>query len=204
MPYGHPALIRESARDLTDVTTDDPILASVPGRYASALFELAKAQGRLADVDKDVQAFQGMMSSSADLQMLVRSPVISSHDQAKVIAAIAEKAGLNALTANFLNVVAKNRRLFALADTLKAFRSIVAGHRGEVTADVASAIPLTDAQLTQLKDTLRIEVGKDVQINTKVDPALLGGLVVKIGSRMIDSSLRTKLDSLKTRMKEVN
>ncbi len=186
------------------MATDDPILASVAGRYASALFELAKDEGKLAEVEKDVVTFQNMIGESEDLQRLVRSPVISSSDQAKAIAALAGKAGLSPLTSNFLKVIATSRRLFTLSDTLKAFRGILARHRGEVTADVTSAVPLSEAQLNTLKDTMRIEVGKDVQINTKVDPALLGGLVVKIGSRMIDSSLRTKLDSLKTRMKEVN
>ncbi len=189
---------------LTNVATDDPILASVAGRYASALFDLAKDEGKLADVEKDIVAFQAMMTESTDLRRMVLSPVISSDDQSKAIVALASKACLSPLTTNFLKVVAKNRRLFTLTDTLKAFRGILARHRGEVSADVTSAIPLSEGQLTTLKDTLRIEVGKDVQIHTKVDPALLGGLVVKIGSRMIDSSLRTKLDNLKTRMKEVN
>ena len=186
------------------MATDDPILASVAGRYASALFELAKDEGRLVEVEKDVVAFQGLVEASEDLHRLLRSPVISAEDQARAIAALAQKAELGPLTTNFLNVVARNRRLFTLTDTLKAFRGILARHRGEVSADVASAVPLSEIQLNQLKDTLRVEVGKDVQINTRVDPGLLGGLVVKIGSRMIDSSLRTKLDSLKTRMKEVN
>ena len=185
-------------------TTDDPILASVAGRYASALFELAKDDGKLAEVEKDVIAFQQLIDASEDLRRMVRSPVISSDEQAKAIAAIAQSSGIGSLTSNFLNVLARNRRLFTMMDTLKAFRGILARHRGEVTADVTSAFPLNDAQMTQLKDTLRIEVGKDVQIDTKVDPALLGGLIVKVGSRMIDSSLRTKLDNLKTRMKEVN
>lgn len=180
------------------------MLASVAGRYASALFELARDQGQLADVERDVIAFQRLIEDSADLQRLVRSPVISAGEQAKAITAIAQKAQLSPLVANLLQVVVKNRRLFTLPDMLKSFRSLVARHRGEVSADVTSAVPLSEAQLNQLKDTLRIEIGKDVQINTKLDPALLGGLVVKVGSRMIDSSLRTKLDSLKTRMKEVN
>lgn len=185
-------------------TTDDPILASVAGRYASALFDLAREDGKLADVEKDVVAFQKVLDESEDLRRMVRSPVVTSDDQAKSIAAIVQKAGIGPLTGNFLNVLAKNRRLFTIMDTLKAFRGILARHRGEVSADVISAFPLNDAQMTQLKDTLRIEVGKDVQVNTKVDPAILGGLIVKVGSRMIDSSLRTKLDNLKTRMKEVN
>ena len=186
------------------MATDDPILASVAGRYASALFERAKDDGKLAEVERDVAGLQRACDESEDLRRLVRSPVIASDEQMKALSAIAAKAGVGPLTANLLKLVVKNRRLFILPDILKAFRSILGRHRGEVTAEVTSALPLKDTQLTQLKDTLRIEVGKDVNVITKVDPALLGGLVVKIGSRMIDSSLRTKLDTLKTRMKEVN
>jgi len=186
------------------VAIEDPILASVAGRYASALFDLAKDEGKLSDVERDVVALQKLLDESADLQRLVRSPVISADEQSRAIKALAEKAGFATLTANMLNVVVHNRRLFTLPDMLRAFRQILARYRGEVTADVSSAMPLSDAQLTQLKDMLRIEVGKDVNVNLKVDPSLLGGLVVKIGSRMIDSSLRTKLNNLKTRMKEVN
>jgi F-type H+-transporting ATPase subunit delta len=202
-PSGRPARAAQRTGPL-DVATDDPILASVAGRYASALFDLAKDEGKLAEVERDVSVFQGLLSGSTDLQRLVRSPVISADEQAKAIRALAEKAGIGMLTANFLNVLVRNRRLFTLADTLKAFRGISARYRGEVTAEVTSAMALSEAQLIQLKDTLRIEIGKDVQIDTRVDPALLGGLIVKVGSRMIDSSIRTKLDSLKTRMKEAN
>jgi F-type H+-transporting ATPase subunit delta len=187
-----------------NVATDDPIMASVAGRYASALFDLAKEQGQLADAEKDVASVQKLLDESADLRQLVRSPVISGDDQRKALMAVLAKAGVGQLVSNFLGLVARNRRLFAAPDMIKAFRAIAARHRGEVSAEVASAQPLTEAQLTQIKDTLRVQVGKDVQLATKVDPALLGGLVVKIGSRMIDSSLRTKLNSLKTMMKEVS
>jgi F-type H+-transporting ATPase subunit delta len=115
---------------------------------------------------------------------------------------VAEKAALGPLTVNFLKLVARNRRLFVLQDMIKNFRLLAARHRGEVTADVTSAHPLTDAQLTSLKDTLRASIGgKDIQVNSRVDPNLLGGLIVKVGSRMIDSSLRTRLNNLKTAMK---
>lgn len=180
------------------------MLASVAGRYASALFDLAKDDGKLSDVERDVVNLQRLYDESEDLRRLVRSPVISSDDQIKALTAIASKVGVGTLTTNLLKLVVRNRRLFTLPDILKSFRAILARHRGEVTAEVMSAVALKDGQLTQLKDTLRIEVGKDVNVVTKVDPALLGGLIVKIGSRMIDSSLRTKLDTLKTRMKEVN
>lgn len=179
-------------------------MASVAGRYASALFELANEQGQLAQVEGDLSRFQQLMDASTDLRQLVRSPVISGDEQRKALQAVLARAGIGGLVSSFLGTVAGNRRLFAMPDMLKAFRAIAARHRGEVAAEVASAQPLSEDQLTQIKDTLRVQVGKDVQLTTKVDPALLGGLVVKIGSRMIDSSLRTKLNSLKTLMKEVS
>jgi F-type H+-transporting ATPase subunit delta len=185
------------------VATDDPIMASVAGRYASALFELAEEQSKVADVEKDLGAFIRLYEESADLQRLVRSPVFSSDDQVAAIKAVLERAGIGGLAANFLKLAASNRRLFAVPDMIKAYRSMCARARGEVEAEVASAFPLDDAQLQTLKDALKASVGKEVQVRAKVDPALLGGLVVKMGSRMIDSSLRTKLNSLKTRMKEV-
>ena len=185
------------------MSTDEPMMASVAGRYAAALFEIAKEERQLPQVEADVKAFQRLLDESEDLRRLVRSPVISAGDQAKAIGAVLEKAGSTSLTANFLKLIARNRRLFAVADMLKNFRALAARERGEVNADVASAHPLNDDQMNALKDALRIQVGKDVQINTRVDPNLLGGLIVKIGSRMIDSSLRTKLNNLKVAMKGV-
>jgi len=186
-----------------DVATDDPIMASVAGRYASALFELAEEQSQVAAVEKDLGAFIKLYEESDDLQRLLRSPVFSSDDQLAAIKAVLERAAIGGLTANFLQLAARNRRLFAVPDMIKAFRAMCARARGEVEAEVASAFPLNDAQMNTLKEALKASVGKDVQVRAKVDPALLGGLVVKMGSRMIDSSLRTKLNSLKTRMKEV-
>ncbi len=177
------------------------MMASMAGRYAAALFEIAKDDKQFAQVERDVKAFQGMLDGSEDLRRLVRSPVISAEDQATALAALLQKAEISGLTANFLSVIARNRRLFAVADMLKNFRALLARERGEVNADVASAHPLSTEQMNALKDTLKAQVGKDVQINTRVDPNLLGGLVVKVGSRMIDSSLRTKLNNLKVAMK---
>jgi len=177
------------------------MMASMAGRYAAALFEIAKDDKQFAQVERDVKAFQGMLDSSEDLRRLVRSPVISAEDQATALTALLLKAEISGLTANFLRVIARNRRLFAVADVLKNFRALLARERGEVNADVASAHPLSTEQMNALKDTLKAQVGKDVQINTRVDPNLLGGLVVKVGSRMIDSSLRTKLNNLKVAMK---
>jgi F-type H+-transporting ATPase subunit delta len=183
------------------VAANDQMTASMPGRYASALFDLAKDQGQLKEVEADLKTFAAALESSSDLYRMVRSPVFSSTEQGKALDAILAKAGLGALSSNFLKLLARNRRLFAVSDMIKIFRALSADFRGEVTADVASAHPLTDAQLTALTDTLKASVGKDVQIHAKVDPTLLGGLVVKIGSRMIDNSLRTKLNSLKVAMK---
>ncbi len=179
------------------------MMASMAGRYAAALFEIAKDEKRLTQVESDVKTFQTMLDASEDLRRLVRSPVITADDQAKALAAILEKAGIAGLTANFLNLITRNRRLFAVADMLKNFRALLARERGEVSADVASAHPLSSEQMNALKDALKAQVGKDVQINTRVDPHLLGGLVVKVGSRMIDSSLRTKLNNLKVAMKGI-
>jgi F-type H+-transporting ATPase subunit delta len=179
------------------------MMASMAGRYAAALLEIAKEEKQLSQVERDVRAFQDMLTASEDLRRLVRSPVISAEDQAKALTAVLEKAGISGLTANFLRLVARNRRLFAAADMIKNFRALLARERGEVSADVASAHPLNIEQMNALKDALRAQLGKDVQVNTRVDPHLLGGLVVKVGSKMIDSSLRTKLNNLKVAMKGV-
>ena len=186
-----------------DVATEDQMMASVPGRYASALFELAQEQSQLQPVENDLNRIQTMLDESPDLLRMVRSPVFSAEDQTKALDALLSKAGIGGLTLNFVKLIVRNRRLFAIPDMIKAFRTLAAGARGEVEADVASATALNDSQLQALKETLKTSIGKDVQINASVDPSLLGGLVVKVGSRMIDSSLRTKLSTLKLRMKEV-
>jgi F-type H+-transporting ATPase subunit delta len=185
------------------VATDDTITGGVAGRYASALFDLAEEANQVRQVEKDLISLQSLLNESADLKRMVRSPVFSSDEQGRAIAAVAEKAGLAPLVVNFLKVLARNRRLFALNEMIRTFLALAARQRGEVNAEVATAHPLTDEQLATLKETLRASAGKDVQLITKVDPTLLGGLIVKMGSRMIDSSIRTKLTSLKTAMKEV-
>jgi F-type H+-transporting ATPase subunit delta len=144
-----------------------------------------------------------MIDESEDLRRLVRSPVFSAEEQIKGLAAVLGKAGVSQLTQNFFKLTARNRRLFAVSDMGKAFIALVARERGEVTAEVTSAHALTDAQVQVLKDTLRSSAGKNVRLQTRVDGSLLGGLIVKIGSRMIDSSLRTKLNSLKVAMKGI-
>lgn len=181
----------------SDVATNDTIVEGVAGRYASALFDLASDSGKVAEVEADLVTFQGFLDQSPDLVRLVRSPVIATDDQSKAIAAILDKARIGGLAANFLKLVTSNRRLFSIQDIIKAYRSLAARARGEVTAEVTSAMPLNNEQTAALKETLKASVGKDVTLQARVDPGLLGGLVVKVGSRMIDSSLKTKLQNLK-------
>ena len=175
--------------------------ASVAGRYASALFDLAKDTNSVATVEADLVKFGGLLDQSEDLRSMVRSPVISAAEQGKALAAIAAKAGISGITANFLALVARNKRLFVVADMIKNFRALAAKSRNEVMAEVTSAMPLTDAQLAALKDTLKSTADSTIVLATKVDPSLLGGLIVKIGSRMIDSSLKTKLAGLSIALK---
>ena len=181
----------------SDVATNDTIVEGVAGRYASALFDLASDSGKVADVETDLVTFQGLLDQSPDLVRLVRSPVIATDDQSKAIAAILDKVRISGLAANFLKLVTSNRRLFSIQDIIKAYRALAARSRGEVTAEVTSAVPLNNEQTAALKETLKASVGKDVTLQARVDPGLLGGLVVKVGSRMIDSSLKTKLQNLK-------
>jgi len=175
--------------------------ASVAGRYASALFDLAKDNNAVAAVEGDLAKFSGLMDMSSDLSTLIRSPVISAADQSKALTAILSKAGIGGIAANFIQLAARNRRLFVVGDMIKNFRTLAAQSRGEVTAEVTSALPLTEAQTATLRDTLKAQAGQNVVLATKVDPSLLGGLIVKIGSRMIDSSLKTKLAGLSFALK---
>lgn len=178
-------------------------ISGVAERYAGSLFELALQSNAIAAVEADLKKFETLLEGSSDLQRLIKSPVFSADDQAKAIAAIADKAKITGLAGNFLRVVARNRRLFAIPGMIQAFRRIVAAHRGEVAAEVTSAHALSAAQETELKAALKSVAGKDVTIAVTVDPSLLGGLVVKMGSRQIDTSLKTKLNSLKLALKEV-
>lgn len=175
--------------------------SGVSGRYASALFELAREQNELDKVDQDLGKFQAMLEQSPDLARLVESPAFAAEEQERALGAVMDWASIGATTGNFLRVVTRNRRLFAAEDMIKGFRQQLALHRGEMTADVQSATPLSNEQLAALKSTLKASYGKDVRLDAKVDPSLLGGLVVKVGSRMFDSSLRTKLMNLKVVLK---
>ena len=189
---------------VSDVATDDTIVEGVAGRYASALFELANESSKVSDVEKDLVTFQGLLDESSDLVRLVRSPVIAADDQARAIAVIVDKAGIGGLAANFLKLVSSNRRLFVIQDIIKAYRTLAAKARGEIAAEVTSAVPLSDEQVASLKETLKASMGKDVTLQSRVDPSLLGGLIVKVGSRMIDSSLKTKLQNIKVALSETS
>ncbi|WP_334151433.1 F0F1 ATP synthase subunit delta [Hyphomicrobium sp.] len=183
------------------MATEEPIVAGVAVRYAAALFDLAKEQNKISEVEQDLVKFQQLYDMSPDLQRLVRSPVIAADDQVRALSRVLDMAGVGGLAKNFIGLVARNRRLFAAPDMVRAFRSLAAKARGEVTAEVISAHPLTEEQANALKAQLKETVGKDVTLAAKVDAALIGGLIVKLGSRMIDSSLRTKLSNLSLSLK---
>ena len=172
-------------------------------RYATALFELSLEAGAIDAVKADLEWFDALVAGSADLARLVRSPVFSADEQLKALSAILDKVAISGITAKFLKVVTSNRRLFAIRDMVKAFRALVARHKGEVTAQVTVADKLSDTRLSEIQGALKSVTGKDVQVDVTIDPAIIGGLVVKLGSRMVDSSLRTKLNAIKHAMKEV-
>jgi F-type H+-transporting ATPase subunit delta len=177
--------------------------AGLAARYAAALFELADEAKQLDAVAADLRAIRALIAESADLRRLVRSPVLTRAEQGKAIAAVLERAGTSDLVRRFVGLVAENRRLFALGDMIEAYLSELARRRGEVTASVTSAAPLSDGQSAALTDALRRAVGGKVSIETHTDASLIGGLIVKVGSRMVDSSLKSKLQRLKLVMKGV-
>jgi len=173
------------------------------GRYAGALFELALESKSVDAVKADLENFDTLVASSPDLTRLVRSPVFGAEEQERALSAVLDRAGISGLAAKFLKVIASNRRLFAVRDMIRAFRKLVARYKGEVTAEVTVAEKLGDKHLDALKAALKMVTGgKSVDLDVKVDPAIIGGLVVKLGSRMVDSSLRTKLNAIKHAMKE--
>ena len=175
--------------------------SGLAGRYASALYELAEAAKALDEVAADLTALRQLIAESADLARLVRSPVIGRDAQAKAMAAVLEQAGAHELTKKLVGTVTMNRRLFTLSDIAKAFLVQLAERRGETTADVTSATILSKEQLAAVTDALKGVIGQKVAINPIVDPSIIGGLVVRVGSRMFDSSLRTKLQRLQIAMK---
>jgi len=178
-------------------------MSGLAGRYAMAVFGLAR-EGRLLDaVAQDLARIEALFDDSADLRRLVRSPMLTRTEQGRAIAALLERMDAHPLTRRLLGVLAENRRLFALPLVIRAFRAGLAEYRGEVAADVTSARPLAEGQVSTLRQTLARSVGREVTLSTRVDPDLLGGLVVRLGSRMLDSSLRTQLANLKVAMKGV-
>jgi F-type H+-transporting ATPase subunit delta len=181
---------------------ENPSVSGVSGRYATALFELARDEKSIDGVKADLDKFEAMLADSADLKRLVRSPVFSSDAQLKALSAVLDKAGISGISANFLKTLTANRRLFAVDQVIRAFAALVAKFKGEAIAEVTVAEALSDKNLDALKTALKSVTGKDVSLNVKVDPSIIGGLVVKLGSRMVDSSLRTKLNSIKHAMKE--
>ncbi len=171
------------------------------GRYANAVFELAQDQKAIDAVSADLASLRRAMETSADLARLVRSPVFSAADHAKALSAILEKMGAHALTTKFVLLLAHKRRLFVLTQIIAAYERLVAKSRGEIDAEVTAARALSDAEIAELKTVLKSKLGKEPRLQSKIDPTLLGGLLVKVGSRMIDTSLRTKLDGLRAAMK---
>ncbi len=179
-------------------------VSGVAGRYASALFSLARDERKTDEVAAAIASFDALIAESEDLQRLVRSPVFSAREQVKALTAILERAEVTGIAANFIKLVAAKRRLFAIRDMIRDYGLLYDAGRGVAHAEVTSAAPLGDANVAALKETLRVASGgKDVRLIAKVDPSIIGGLVVKLGSRMVDGSLKTKLNAIRIRMKEV-
>jgi F-type H+-transporting ATPase subunit delta len=180
---------------------DDSKETGVGERYAIALFDLAKDEGRIAAVEKDLKDLKSMLASSAELRTLIGSPKFNAEAKGKGLAAVAAKAKLNATTQKFLGLLAANGRASLLASVITGFERLSAVHRGAISAEVVSAVPLTAAQNKAIATALRQALGKDPEIETRVDPAILGGIKVKVGSRLYDASLKSKLDQLKFALK---
>lgn len=179
-------------------------VSEIANRYASALFELADEQSLLDNVADDLASLTAVIDDSQDLQRLVRSPVLNRAEQGKAMAAILDAMEVNDLTKRFVGLIAQNRRLFALTDMIKGYLDELARRRGEVTAEVTAARSLSESQIAALQETLQRALGGKVSIDHAVDPALIGGMVVKVGSRMVDTSLRTQLNKMQIAMKGVS
>jgi F-type H+-transporting ATPase subunit delta len=184
----------------TVAATDDTV-SGVPGRYGGALFELAQETDSVEEISAGLNRFQALLDESVDLRRLVRSPVFSADDQLAALDAICAKADIGGLALNFIRLVTRNRRLFAITDMIKAYRTLIARAKGEVSAEVTSAEPLDRKHVEALKAAIKSAIGRDVDLAIKIDPAILGGLIVKAGSRMVDNSLKTELQNLRIAMK---
>jgi F-type H+-transporting ATPase subunit delta len=181
----------------------ETIVSGVAGRYAAALFDLAREERAIDAVAADLDGFDALVRESQDLQRLIRSPVFTAEEQERAISAVLEKAGIGGLAGNFIRFVASNRRLFALPDMIAAYRALVAKHKGIVRAQVTVAEQPSERIVSDIKSALRDVAKAEVDVDIRIDPGLIGGLVVKMGSRMVDASLRTKLNAIKLAMKEV-
>lgn len=179
------------------------MLSQIARPYASALFDIAKADNSVAAIEQGLDTLLALAEESPDFSRFLRSPAINTEEKAFAIHAVLEQAKPHDTVGNFVRAVARNGRLFALPAMVKAFKELAAGHRGEIAAEVTSAVPLSAAQVTTLAETLKAKIGKSVTLTQHVDASLIGGLVVKVGSQMIDSSLKTKLTAMKIAMKEV-
>ena len=177
------------------------IQASLSGRYAIALFDLARDEGKLDAVGASLAAVRQAIADSEELRRLIDSPLVGRTQAEQAVAAIAGQLGVDHMTAGFLGVLARNRRLGALGQIIRDFTSLAARHRGETSAEVVSAHPLDDGQMASLRARLKSMTGTEVSVDARVDPAILGGLVVKLGSRQIDGSIRTRLNTLAQAMR---
>jgi F-type H+-transporting ATPase subunit delta len=185
-----------------DIPESGPVVFGIAGRYASALFDLASDARQIPAVGKDLARFSRLIDGSADLQRLVKSPAFSAEEQVAAVTAILDKAKIGGLTANFIKLVASKRRLFAVEGMISAYGALADARAGVVKAEVTVAETLSDKNRRAVSEALNAVTGKTVTIAEKVDPSIIGGIIVKMGSRMIDSSVRTKLNSLKIAMKE--
>jgi F-type H+-transporting ATPase subunit delta len=183
------------------VASDTTGVSALAERYATALFDIADERRALDEVASDLRQLRAMLAASVDLKRLVRSPILSRTDQARAVEALARRAELSALVRDFLAVVARNRRLFAVPAMIDGFLAMLAARRGEVTAEVIAAQALSETQLNTLSEHLLRTVGRRVSVDARVDPRLIGGMIVKVGSRMVDASVDSKLRRLQSAMK---
>jgi F-type H+-transporting ATPase subunit delta len=189
---------------MDEAQTQDRIVGGMAGRYATALFELARDERAIDAVAADLDALGALVAQNADLGRLVRSPVLGADEQLKAMTTLLDRMGITGLAANFVKLVTHNRRLFGLPDMIRAYKALVAREKGEVTARITVAENLGDKHLAALKDALHAVTGKNVELKVEVNPAIVGGLIVKLGSRMVDASLKTKLNALRHAMKEAH
>ncbi len=186
-----------------DVSETASISASIAGRYAQALFDICKEAGDLEALEADADALAGALDASDDLRAVIASPRVGRDEMVAMVGALAGAMGLSKMTANTLGLMAEKRRLFTLPQFVSRLHAMIAAEKGEVEAQVTSAVALSDEQKTKIADLLRVRFGRNIKLNTSVDEELIGGLIVKVGSKMIDTSIRTRLANLQNAMKEV-